>query len=835
MKSAISIRRKLLVTFLTAVLVPLFIFVYFQSLNAEKYIKEDVFQNIEALAIEKYNNIETYALNIKRGLEFLGQYRRLVEAKAVVQEAFYLHGVASPDYEKAESLLRPISKNIIAIYQYYDIFIMSLSGDVIFSYTHEDDFNTNLFSGPYSDSGLAEVTNSIIRGEAFAIAADDYYLPSKSAAIFAATPLIDNNKVVGVIAIQTTTEQIDQVINDFIGLGDTGETVVAEMTDNGPISVAPLRHIPDSAFKFLLSAEHTLPIDLAINQESGIDYSLDYRNKEVIAAWRYLPVFDWGMVVKIDTDEAFYHVSELNKNSAVLVAIVCISAIVFSIIISSRISNRIIQMNNVARTIGKGEFLEKADESGNDEISELAKSINWMRSEIKNTHQQLSKNIDALETSNTALEEHAFYDNLTKLPNRALLEEKVKSAISICERNKSNGAILFIDLDNFKSINDSLGHNIGDEILKNVANKLNQSLRDCDDVARIGGDEFIVLLADLGIGEVEAQIKAKQVAQKIAKTISKQTNIEELALYITCSIGIAMFPDGNKSYKELFRYSDTAMYEAKSTGKNSICFFKNEMEEQAHSRLEIENEIRAAIDRNEFSLNYQPQVSIRDGEIFGAEALLRWNNEKLGFVSPSVFIPIAEQSNLIIEVDDWVLKNAFEFISRCPNLPIISINVCAKQFSRTDFVPKISKLINEYGVEPSKIDLELTETAIVTNKIRTLESMRALKKLGVRLSLDDYGTGFSSLSYLRDLPFDTVKLDRSFIQDIDINQADVAILEATLVLAKGLNLNVIAEGVETTLHRDILVSKKCFNAQGFYFSKPVNENELLKLIGKKLG
>ncbi len=430
----------------------------------------------------------------------------------------------------------------------------------------------------------------------------------------------------------------------------------------------------------------------------------------------------------------------------------------------------------------------------------------------------------------------AFYDSLTGLPNRRLLLDRLEQNISRIRRSNHFGAMLFLDLDRFKNINDSLGHPIGDSLLQEVAKRLLHDLRAEDSVSRLGGDEFVMLLSDLGDNSINAAAIAQQKAEHIKFRLAEKYNIDGHELHVTPSIGVAMFPSDRNNPEtgdDILRYADTAMYRAKDDGRDTIRFFLPSMQAAADSRLAVEKELRYALERDELSLYFQPQVNGK-GEILGAETLARWIHPEKGFISPATFIPIAEATGLILPIGEWVLQTACEHLKAWSDSGIavnhLAVNVSPRQFRQPNFVNQVENILAQTGADPTQLGLELTEGMVIDNISDTIEKMKALKNLGIELSIDDFGTGYSSLTYLKKMPLDILKIDQSFVRDIETDVNDAAIVDTIISMATHLDLKVIAEGVETKFELEFLEEKGCPLYQGYFFSKPVPNEQFIKLL-----
>jgi diguanylate cyclase (GGDEF)-like protein len=423
----------------------------------------------------------------------------------------------------------------------------------------------------------------------------------------------------------------------------------------------------------------------------------------------------------------------------------------------------------------------------------------------------------------------AQHDFLTGLPNRMLLNDRISQAISFAPRLNRKVAVLFLDLDGFKHINDSLGHAIGDKLLQSIAKRLVTCVRATDTVSRQGGDEFVVLLSEMAQSE-DAAITARRLLQ----ALSEVHFIDHHELHVTASIGVSVYPDDGSNTETLIKNADTAMYQSKDNGRQSYQFFEPAMNVRAVARQSMEESLRRALERQEFSLVYQPKVNLKTGDITGAEALLRWTHPTRGLVSPAEFIPVAEDSGLILAIDKWVLREACTQarIWLSAGLPPITmaVNVSAMELRNENFSDGIFEVLDQTGLDPSFLELELTESVLMKRPASTKYILRTLRARGVRLAVDDFGTGYSSLNYLRRFSMDTLKIDQSFVRTITTAPHEIAIVTAMISMGRNLNLRVIAEGVETPKEREFLESHQCDEAQGFYFSRPVRSEEFANLL-----
>ena len=429
------------------------------------------------------------------------------------------------------------------------------------------------------------------------------------------------------------------------------------------------------------------------------------------------------------------------------------------------------------------------------------------------------------------LQHIAHHDALTDLPNRNLFLDRLQQALTRARWHDRLVAVMFMDLDRFKNINDTLGHTSGDQLLLQLSERLNRTVRDGDTIARFGGDEFAILLDD-----IDSDSHISSVAQKILDTLARPFRINNQDLYITASIGISIYPGDGEDSETLLRNADVAMYRAKDLGKNNYQFYSDDMSARIFERLTLENHLRHALERNEFIIHYQPQVDARTEQITGVEALLRWQHPDLGLVLPSNFIPLLEETGLIEEVGNWVLETSCRQLQEWheagqDNLHM-SVNISSRQFNNADFISVVHDIIEDTGVNPEFLELELTESMFMRNASSTINALNSLSNLGVRFAIDDFGTGYSSLSYLRRFPIDTIKIDRSFIRDITDDPDDAAITSAIVVMAQSLSLNVIAEGVENAGQLAFLREHNCNHIQGYHYSHPMPAPRITTLLGQ---
>ena len=428
------------------------------------------------------------------------------------------------------------------------------------------------------------------------------------------------------------------------------------------------------------------------------------------------------------------------------------------------------------------------------------------------------------------LEHQANYDGLTGLPNRNLLLDRLRQAV-FAQRQVRSIAVVFIDLDHFKFINDSLGHNAGDRLLQQMAERLRSVVRDGDTVSRLGGDEFILILNDQQNEEVMFRAM-----QRIISKVSEPLSIDGRELVVTCSAGVSLHPQDGPDIETLLKNADAAMYRAKEHGRNNFQFYTVEMNRLVNERLALESSLRRALERNELLLHYQPKLNLKSGAIVGAEALVRWQHPERGLIYPELFIPLAEETGLIVQIGEWVLRTACaqNRAWQDAGLPplTVSVNLSARQFRQESLIKTVSKILSDTGLRADHLEMELTESIVMHNAEAAIAVLKGLKELGVQLSVDDFGTGYSSLSYLTNLPIGILKIDRAFVRDISARtgRGDGLLAQAIISLGHSLNLKVVAEGVENEEQLKFLKAHRCDEAQGYYFSHPVPPEECKQLL-----
>jgi len=525
------------------------------------------------------------------------------------------------------------------------------------------------------------------------------------------------------------------------------------------------------------------------------------------------------------------------RSYAMIILSVILGSIVLAYLLAAflqrGITRPILELANLTRNVSENKnYALRAEYQSGDELGVLAKGFNNMLQAIQERDEKLerynahlektvAKRTAELKKLNIKLSFQAYHDALTNLPNRAKFVQQATESVSYSRKHGQVFAMLFIDLDNFKYINDTLGHSAGDRIIQEVAKRLTATTRESEDlVARLGGDEFTVLLHNLKSPE-----HAGLVAEKITRALATPFRYNGQDLYITPSIGISLYPDHGKDVGTLMRNADTSLFQAKRQGRNSYRYYSPESDQAASNRLRMENQLRQALHSGEFEVWYQPRFQLSDGKLVGAEALVRWRSPDLALISPAEFIPLAEDTGLIVPIGEWVLQaacadcHAWQQPGRDP-LPV-SVNLSARQFAQEDLLDKIGQLLKQTRLEPGLLELELTETLIMPNAEETVRTLRKLKEMNTKISIDDFGTGYSSLSYLQQFPIDILKIDQSFLLEVRETHRESALVSAIISMAHNLNLQVVAEGVETQVQFEFLQKHHCDQVQGYLFGKPV--------------
>ena len=542
-----------------------------------------------------------------------------------------------------------------------------------------------------------------------------------------------------------------------------------------------------------------------------------------------------------------------------IVAIVLLASLLVTFLLSAQlqriITDPLLRLSAIARQVRtEKNYSVRVVGGGKDELGNLINDFNTMLDEIQsrdnelNEHRQkleerVAQRTMELESANSQLEfskeqaesvanrmeYHAHHDALTGLPNRILLNDRITRELAHARRQQTSAALLFLDLDRFKIINDSLGHAVGDQMLRVISRRLNNCVREEDTVARLGGDEFMVLLP-----RISGSADAGRIAKKIIGCLVDPISCNGHELHITTSIGISIFPYDGTDAETLIKHADISMYRAKELGRNKAVYYTAEMNAGSRKQLAMETSLRRAVEKQQLRLFYQPKIDINKNIIVGVEALLRWEHPTMGFISPLDFIPVAEDSGLIVPIGEWVLKTAFTQMQQWHNAGFtgltVAVNLSSAQLSRPGFEEVVKEVLSESGLEAGMAELEITENVVMENIDSAITVLERLKYMGISIAMDDFGTGYSSLNYLRRLPIDTVKIDKSFVREIPDSSEDVTIAQAIIAMARSMKLSLVVEGVENVRQLNFFRQQGVSIVQGYLFSKPVAASEILKML-----
>ena len=600
------------------------------------------------------------------------------------------------------------------------------------------------------------------------------------------------------------------------------------------ISHASVLDIEKNVFSdYTRAGQHSIPsgtqakllgnaYDFSLHQ-LRVSRRIDYEGKEI------------GTVV-IDTDLAStYHRIGWYVLSISLVMLVCLS-IAHMVLgrLQQFVTGPLHALASTSTAISEqGDVSLRAQVDPSADLGMLAKAINAMLDRIEKREIELQAEIEERKRIEVKLDRLAHFDSVTGLHNRYFFHDRLAAAIAQAQRLHQRAFVMFLDLDNFKAVNDTLGHDVGDELLRVVAQRLRESVRFGDTVARLGGDEFAIILenvADSSTGEM--------VAKKCINALSQMVRINGNEIYISGSIGLSSCPDDAVDIHALLKFADTAMYYAKNAGKNTYRVFHSTMQGEAQKRFAMNGNLRRALERDQFVLQYQPQIDLVTGRIFGVEALIRWAHPDLGLISPAEFIPLAEETGLIVPIGTWVLKTACLQLKAWHDQGYtqlrMAVNLSARQLTEDEFVDTVLTIVRDTGVNPDMLELELTESMLMDAGDAFIAKLDALRSAGIMLAIDDFGTGYSSMSYLKRFPINTIKVDRSFVRDLPNNEQDKAITKAIISMAHSLRMHVVAEGIETNGQETLLSADGCNSGQGYLYSPPVNADEIGKLIDQRM-
>ncbi|OQX60044.1 MAG: hypothetical protein B5M52_01545 [Helicobacteraceae bacterium 4484_230] len=669
-------------------------------------------------------------------------------------------------------------KTFMNAHGYNDLYLITSDGHIAYSVKHEAEYNTNILNGKFKNTNFSKAVEKVLRTKRFAIMDYRPYKPAHDDPVsFIATALLnDSMDVELIIAAQLPVKPINDIMKPRSDMGRSGEVFL--VGNDGLMRSDSHLDPKNRSVKTSLKNGHNGIIDTpdvkkALSGNEGVEEITDYRGVDVLSSYMPFSVENvrWALISKMDMDEVEEPLQQLKIKT--MLNVMFFMAIAYLLLA----------------------LIERERKKHDKELRRLA-----------------------------------YYDKLTGLPNRTLMTNRLEQAIRRSKRLNTKTAILAIDLDRFKYINESFGHQVGDEVLKIVAQRINNSAGKKDTVSRIGGDEFAVIMESL-----KNSSEASALAEKI---IADMTSVVEDSagrrFHIGCSIGISISPDNSNDKDLLVKYADSAMFAAKEKGRNRYMFYRDSMTEAAVEQMTMIGNLRQAIEENQFVLYYQPKIDLRSRRVTSVEALIRWEHPEFGLIPPDKFIPVAERTGLIVDIGSWVLREACSSFASWKEagytLESIAVNFSTQQLQCRECGDTITSVMKEICFHPDWLELEITETTLIDNLDITRSNMDKLRNMGIKLAIDDFGTGYSSLSYLKQLPVAAIKIDRSFIRDIENDANDIAIVRAIIAMAKTLDYTVVAEGVETKEQLDILTDESCDIVQGYYFAKPMPENMLLEYL-----
>ncbi len=647
-------------------------------------------------------------------------------------------------------------------------------------------------------------------------------------------PIIDseNNSIQGYVISTIHTDYFKSYLNS-ITIGESGFCILLD-------KVGTVIYHPDSSLvgKEINSEKLSSLVD---NYNTGSimssgTFEYFFENTNQVYGYSIVPKLNWVLLVKQDISDIQSVTAIMLTALIIICAVLLVIIIIFANYLARYISTPIIALRDAMRTASDGNLTVQSNIKSNNELGELSKNFNKMLHIIKTNyedlesmHEELLSNEEQLRSNYDHIEFLAYHDTLTNLPNKLAFLDYANAVLNNSEAHDKIHAIYFVDLDNFKTVNDTLGHEYGDTLLVKTAQLLSSILGNNGMLARAGGDEFLLLKEDISTKET-----AVEFASQIIETFRNPLDLDGEIVYVSMSIGISIYPENGLSPKNLIKNSDIAMYKSKDTGKNKFTLFDAKMEEELNRNTLILEVLRNSIESKDIYLQYQPLIELESNSIIGFEALMRIHNERLGYLSPSEFIPIAEESGLITELSSWLIREACSYNKKLITLGYnprpVSVNISSVQINRPGFIGMLSEILEETELPPEYLELEITESTLVSSIMDATKLLSNLQDVGVKVSLDDFGTGYSSLNYLTKMPIDTLKIDKSFIDNICTNEKDAQIAESIIQLAHSLEIKVVAEGVESEDQLALLRGKRCDIIQGFIFSPPLHPDELLEII-----
>ena len=645
--------------------------------------------------------------------------------------------------------------------------------------------------------------------------------PDRLVVEFAAPVVGAEGQAAGVVVGRMNMERVWEVL-DPIKIGETGFLVAFDKHGN-------LLAYPDKAL--LLSRLDGYPESPGLNGATSLHLT-GTEGEELVGRIAPVGLLDWQVAALQERSETYGVVNDAVQKLLISVVVVLVVTGSISFVLSRAITRPIRAVAAAMQKIATGSLDERVPSAGLGEIDVLSASFNTMAENLEERTAELTEEVGQRKRAEDQMRYHAYHDALTGLPNRALFQDRLAIALAQARRSRQMVGIMFLDLDRFKLVNDTLGHVIGDQLLQAIAKRLAGLVREGDTVARMGGDEFAVL-----VPTASGAVDTSEVASRILKAFRQPWVVVDEEFHLTTSIGIAMYPSDGEDAETLLRNADTAMYRAKDEGRDGFQVFTTAMNEYIVKRVGLENELRRGLEREEFVLHYQPQVNVHTGQIVGVEALVRWQHPERGLVYPGEFIPLAEDSGLIVPLGEWVMRTACAQNKAWQEAGLppmrVAVNLSARQFQHPQLPDLVAKVLEETALAPQWLDLEITESSVIRDMDFAAATLSEMREMGVHVSIDDFGTGYSSLAHLRRLPVDALKIDCSFVLDLTTDPDDAAIVTAVIGLAKSLNLRAIAEGVETEDQLAFLKKEDCHEAQGYFFDRPMPAEAVEKALARR--
>lgn len=777
------------------------------------------------------HNLQRSAETSKQGLEaMLKTQQTEVSLLSIQDELTYLTTISNEGRDVAPDAVNKLLQNRKALYEHCErISLYNLDHEIIASSDPElIDTDTN-----------SEITLShMMKTKSIAVAVDNVKPLSKAGDIIytleIGSPIMEpgSNNVIGYVISTIGTSYFREFLNS-ISFGETGFGILLDA--DGTILYHPNlssvgKNINYDKLSNLISSYQQGEI-----KASG-HMTCFYENTNQAYGYCILPSTNWILFVKQDIAEIRSITTIILALLFLICTILMVLIVISANILAKKISTPIIALRDAMRIASDGNLTVQSNIKSNNEFGELSKNFNKMLHIIKTNyedlesmHEELLSNEEQLRANYDHIEFLAYHDTLTNLPNKLAFLDYANAVLVSSPPEQSMHAVYFVDLDNFKTINDTLGHEYGDALLVKTSQVLSSIINGAGMLARAGGDEFLLFKENVG-----SKDHALDFASLIIDHFKDPLDLDGEVVYVSMSIGISLYPDNGLSPNALIKNADIAMYKSKDTGKNKFTLFDSKMEEELNRNTIIIEVLRNAIDNNEVYIQYQPLMELNTNNVIGFEALMRINSERLGFLTPGEFIPIAEESGLIVELSSWLIKEACMFnkslIDKGATPRPVSVNISSVQINRPGFVAMLSDILAETQLPPQYLELEITESTLVSSIMDATMLLKTLQNIGVKVSLDDFGTGYSSLNYLTKLPINTLKIDKSFIDNICVNDKDSCIAESIIQLAHSLDIRVVAEGVEHENQLALLRAQHCDIIQGYIFSKPLHPAELVDII-----